>query len=75
MPARALDEEAEAILDKLPELKQPKILILNKIDLIERSKLLALSRRLNAPVPFAQTFMISALKGDGSTTSAYAGRA
>jgi len=62
---KGLDEEAEAILEKLPEVKRPKILILNKIDLIERSKLLELASSLNARVPFAHTFMISALKGDG----------
>ena len=62
---KGLDEEGDAIVDKLPELRQPTILILNKIDVIERSKLLDLSARLNARVPFAHTFMISALKGDG----------
>jgi GTP-binding protein Era len=62
---KGIDEEAEAILGKLPELKRPKILILNKIDLIERSKLLEMAATLNAKVPFAHTFMISALKGDG----------
>jgi GTPase len=62
---KGIDEEAEAILAKLPELKRPKILILNKIDLIERSKLLELAATLNEKVPFAHTFMISALKGDG----------
>src|SRR5919107_108976 len=62
---KGLDEEGEAILGKLPDLRRPKILILNKIDVIERSKLLDLSARLNARVPFAHTFMISALKGDG----------
>jgi GTP-binding protein Era len=62
---RGRDDEAEAILAKLPELRQPKVLILNKIDLIERSKLLALASGLNETVPFAHTFMISALKGDG----------
>ncbi len=62
---KGIDEEAEAILDKLPELKRPKILILNKIDLIERSKLLEMAAKLNEKVPFAHTFMISALKGDG----------
>ena len=62
---KGIDEEAEAILAKLPELGRPKILILNKIDLIERSKLLDLAATLNARVPFAHTFMISALKGDG----------
>lgn len=65
---KGMDEEAEAILDRLPELKRPKILILNKIDLIERSKLLELASKLNEKVPFAHTFMISALKGDGIET-------
>lgn len=62
---KGIDEEAEAILEKLPELKRPKVLILNKIDLIERSKLLDLAAKLNEKVPFLHTFMISALKGDG----------
>jgi GTP-binding protein Era len=62
---KGIDEEAEAILAKLPDLKRPKILILNKIDLIERSRLLAMASTLNEKVPFAHTFMISALKGDG----------
>ncbi len=62
---KGIDEEAEAILEKLPELKQPKVLILNKIDLIERSKLLDIAAKLNEKVPFLHTFMISALKGDG----------
>jgi len=65
---KGVDEEAEAILGKLPELKQPKVLILNKIDLIERSRLLELAAKLNEKVPFAHTFMISALNGDGIGT-------
>ncbi|MBB4040918.1 GTP-binding protein Era [Microvirga flocculans] len=65
---KGLDEEAEAILAKLPELKRPKVLILNKIDLIERSRLLELAAKLNEKVPFAHTFMISALNGDGIET-------
>jgi GTP-binding protein Era len=62
---RGVDEENEAILEKLPELKQPKVLILNKIDVIERETLLGLAADLNARLPFAHTFMISALTGDG----------
>jgi GTPase len=65
---KGIDEEAEAILGKLPELKRPKVLILNKIDLIERSRLLEMAAKLNEKVPFAHTFMISALKGDGIQT-------
>ncbi|MBM1171342.1 GTPase Era [Microvirga arabica] len=65
---KGIDEEAEAILAKLSELKRQKVLILNKIDLIERSKLLEMAAKLNEQVPFAHTFMISALKGDGIET-------
>jgi GTP-binding protein Era len=63
---KGLDEEGEAILGRLPDLRRPKILILNKIDLIERSRLLELAAGLNERVPFAHTFMVSALKGDGT---------
>lgn len=65
---KGVDEEAEAILERLSDLKRPKILILNKIDLIERSKLLELAAKLNEKVPFTHTFMVSALKGDGIDT-------
>ena len=62
---KGVDEENEAILERLPELRQPKVLILNKIDLIERSRLLDLAASVNARLPFGDTFMISALTGDG----------
>jgi GTP-binding protein Era len=65
---KGIDEEAEAILGKLQELKRAKVLILNKIDLIERSRLLEMASKLNETVPFAHTFMVSALKGDGIET-------
>ena len=62
---RGLDEEAEAILAGLAEVRQPKLLLLNKIDLVEREKLLALAKAANERAVFAATFMISALTGDG----------
>lgn len=62
---RAITGELEALLEGLAEIRHPKVLILNKIDLIKREKLLALSQELNERVQFEQTFMISALKGDG----------
>ncbi len=62
---RGLDEETEAILDKLVGVRQPKILLVNKIDLVEKAALLALAKAANDRVPFAATFMISALSGDG----------
>ena len=39
--------------------------VLNKIDLVERPKLLELAARLNAALRFDDTFMISAATGDG----------
>ncbi|HMO28772.1 GTPase Era [Enterovirga sp.] len=62
---RGLDEETDAILARLPEVRRPRMLVLNKIDLIERSKLLALTAALNERAAFERTFMISALTGDG----------
>ncbi|MBB3810715.1 GTPase Era [Pseudochelatococcus contaminans] len=62
---KGLDEENEAILAKLPDVHRPKILILNKIDLVPRPALLELSQSINAKLAFDETFMIAALKGDG----------
>jgi GTPase len=62
---KGLDEENEAILARLPGLKAPKVLILNKIDLAPREMLLGLAAALNERLPFAHTFMVSALSGDG----------
>jgi GTP-binding protein Era len=64
--ARAgIDDEADAILSKLEAVNHPKILVLNKIDLVPREKLLALARKANERLTFTQTFMVSALSGDG----------
>jgi GTP-binding protein Era len=62
---KGLDDEAEAILKKLEEVRQPKLLILNKVDLVEKEKLLALAQAANARGKFDATFMISALSGSG----------
>jgi GTP-binding protein Era len=67
---RGIDEEAEGIFERLAEVAQPGILLINKIDLIEKPALLALAKAANekavdARAPFAATFMISALTGDG----------
>jgi GTP-binding protein Era len=45
--------------------KHPKILVLNKIDLVQRDTLLALVKAANDRVAFEETFMIAALNGDG----------
>jgi GTP-binding protein Era len=62
---KGLDEEVEAILAQLADSRTPKILVLNKVDIIAREKLLALATELNARGAFEETFMVSALTGDG----------
>ncbi len=62
---KGLDEEAEAILARLAEVRQPKLLILNKVDLVAKEMLLTLAKAANDKAAFEATFMISALKGDG----------
>jgi GTP-binding protein Era len=62
---KGIDEEAEAILDKLGEVRQPKIIILNKVDVVDKPRLLGLAQDLNARAKFEATFMLSALTGNG----------
>ena len=62
---KGLDEEAGAILAKLDEVRAPKLLILNKIDLVAKEALLALAQAANDKAKFEATFMISALTGNG----------
>src|SRR5690606_12360152 len=62
---RGIKGDAETILDRLADVRQPKILILNKIDRIKRDKLLVLAAEANESAPFDRTFMVSALTGDG----------
>jgi GTP-binding protein Era len=62
---KGIDEEAEALLARLADVKPMKILILNKIDLVPRDTLLLLTKIGNEKAKFDSTFMISALTGDG----------
>jgi GTP-binding protein Era len=62
---RGVTAEVEALLDRLRDVPHPKVLVLNKVDLIKREKLLALAEQLNARQSFERTFMVSALSGDG----------
>jgi GTP-binding protein Era len=62
---RGLDEETTALINRLSEVRQPKLLVINKIDLFEKPALLTLIKSANERVAFAAVFMISALTGDG----------
>jgi GTP-binding protein Era len=64
--ARAgLTDEVRAIAEKLKGSGRKLMLLLNKADLVEPPRLLPLAKDLNDIVPFAETFMVSALKGRG----------
>jgi GTP-binding protein Era len=63
--AAHLSEGTLSILTALKENRRPKVLLLNKVDLVDRTALLALSARLNGALEFRETFMISAATGDG----------
>ncbi|HYA79451.1 MAG TPA: GTPase Era, partial [Methylocystis sp.] len=62
---RGADDEVLLILEQLKQTSAPKYLALNKIDLVAREKLLELAAKLNEAATFEETFMISALTGDG----------
>ncbi|MFK7840447.1 MAG: GTPase Era [Bdellovibrionales bacterium] len=57
-------EKAAIIERRLPENK-PVFLAINKVDVIEKEKLLSLTKTLNDNFPYKATFMISALKNKG----------
>jgi GTP-binding protein Era len=53
------------IAESIANRREPKYLILNKVDLADKAKLLLHAERLNGIVDFAETFFISATTGDG----------
>ncbi len=63
--AKGIDDEVQAILKGLQDLSGKKILILNKVDLIQKDALLSLVETLRPYSNFDETFMISAMTGDG----------
>ena len=62
---RGVTSEVEALLKGLESVRHPRLLVLNKIDLIPHEKLLGLSADLNSRLNFEATFMLSALRGHG----------
>ncbi|QOF72741.1 GTPase Era [Aminobacter sp. SR38] len=62
---RGIKGDADAILERLKDVRQPKVLILNKVDRVDPEKLLKLTATANERVDFERTFMVSALTGSG----------
>ncbi|MBO5442174.1 MAG: GTPase Era [Alphaproteobacteria bacterium] len=60
---RGFDDETQSIVAKLNKNKIEAVLVLNKVDLVQKEKLLELSAKINAARKFKETFMVSALTG------------
>jgi GTP-binding protein Era len=63
--AKGFCDDTRRIVEGLKGSDRKAVLAINKIDLVRRDSLLALSADLNAEGVFADTFMISAVTGDG----------
>ncbi|MFC0246571.1 GTPase Era [Falsochrobactrum ovis] len=59
------NENAQALLESMANVRQTKVLVLNKVDRVDPPKLLELAQKANEIVTFDRTFMISALNGSG----------
>lgn len=57
--------KVHAVIESLAGRSEPKILILNKVDLADKPRLLGHAAKLNEAVAFDETFFISAATGDG----------
>lgn len=62
---RGLRGDAETMLENLKNVRQPKLLVLNKVDRVKPETLLALTKQANDSAEFERTFMVSALTGAG----------
>jgi GTP-binding protein Era len=62
---RGLDDKVTVLLEQLKDVRQPSFAVLNKVDLVERGKLLGLAEQVNRLHGFERTFMVSAINGDG----------
>jgi GTPase len=58
-------ERIEDMLDRLKSRPEPKLLILNKVDVTAKESLLTLAARLGERLAFEDVFMVSATTGDG----------
>jgi len=55
----------EDMVDRLAERREPKVLILNKVDKVKKGPLLTLATQISERVAFEEVFMVSASTGDG----------
>jgi len=55
----------DELVERLAQRPEPKLLVLNKVDLVKKPDLLALAAQLAERATFAEVFMLSAATGDG----------
>ena len=57
--------KVQKILETLADRREPKLLVLNKVDVADKPRLLSHAARLNEQLQFDETFFVSAQTGDG----------
>jgi len=62
---RGFSDRIEDMVDTIAGRSEPRILILNKVDVADKQSLLTLTAKLNERVAFQETYMVSATTGDG----------
>lgn len=68
--ARAIEDNTKAIILSLAKRQKkdptPVMLVINKVDVAKKDRLLEITSWLNEALDFTETFMVSALSGDGT---------
>ncbi len=62
---RGLDGDSRRVIEGVKKARRQAVLAINKIDLVPPARLLPLIKEANGLLPFAATFLVSALAGDG----------
>lgn len=60
---RGFDDETRSIIARLKKKKVKAVLVINKVDIVQKDKLLVLSKALNDEYDFTETFFVSAVTG------------
>jgi GTPase len=60
-----VSSKVTGIIESMAARPEPKLLILNKVDIADKPRLLVTAEKLNALADFAETFFVSAATGDG----------
>ena len=63
--ASGINRNVAEMIERLKERREPKILVLNKVDLVRKEVLLTLASELNERIEAEEIFMVSATTGDG----------